>query len=195
MINDILIFLILFVCDLIIFACIGNLLFVSVVEYATLENAMVTLFTSALGGFDFSLLENTNKGHIVGEIYLLIFILMNTILILNLLIAILADTYSLYKSQELVLYINEILMLRPSMEYNSNCSALVSTFAPLNLIPFVFSPLFFIKKKTKTLNNVVLCLEFIPVMIIISVFYLAISLVLLPFTYIKAIFVKFQIML
>ena len=74
---------------------------------------MVTLFTSALGGFDFTLLEKTNKGPIVGEAYLLFFILMNTILILNLLIAILADTYARLSEYKLVLYIDEIIKLRP----------------------------------------------------------------------------------
>jgi hypothetical protein len=66
MIRDILVFLILFGCDLIIFASIGNMLFVSIEEYSTLNVAMVTLFTSALGGFDFGVLKNSNKGQWTG---------------------------------------------------------------------------------------------------------------------------------
>jgi hypothetical protein len=145
MIKDILIFLVLFGCDLMIFGCIGNLLFVSVEEYETLNNSLVTLFTSAMGNFDFHILLNTNKGVIVGEIYLLVLILFNMVFVLNLLIAILAKTYSALEEKKLVLYINDILKLRPMMEYNSNCSALVASFAPLNIISLVFSPFFFIK--------------------------------------------------
>ena len=77
------------------------------------------------------------------------------------------------------------------MEYNSNCSSLVASFAPLNAIPFVFSPLFFIKKKTKMLNNVVFCLEYIPVLLAISVGYIIVSALFAPLAYIKAVFIKF----
>ena len=56
MIYDIMVFLVLFVCDLLIFASIGTLLFVSADNYKNLNEAMVTLFTSAMGGFDFTIL-------------------------------------------------------------------------------------------------------------------------------------------
>ena len=54
----------------------------------------MTLFTSAMGNFDFGILHDSNKGLITGEIYLVVFVIFNLILILNLLIAILASTYA-----------------------------------------------------------------------------------------------------
>ena len=113
MVLDIVIFLVLFMCQMLIFASIGNLLFVSEKEYESLNEAMMTLFTSAMGGFDFGILHDTNKGILTGEIYLVIFVIFNLILILNLLIAILASTYAKLDEKQLVLYINEILKLRP----------------------------------------------------------------------------------
>lgn len=194
MIKDIMIFLVLFVCDLLVFATIGNLLFVSVHQYETLEEALKTLFASALGGFDMTTLDGNNKGNLTGEIYMIIFLLFNVVLILNLLIAILASTYAILEAKKLVIYINEILKLRPMMEYNSNCSSLVASFAPLNIISLLFSPFFFIKKKTKVLNNVNFCTEYIPVMLVISVFYILVNILLLPFVWLKSVFIKLQML-
>ena len=133
---------------MLIFASVGNLLFVSIPEYESLNEAMMTLFSAAMGDFDFGVLHDNDKGVIVGEIYMITFVIFNLILILNLLIAILASTYSRLETKQLVLYINEILKMRPAYQYNSNASSLVSSFAPLNAIPLVFSPFFFCKRST-----------------------------------------------
>ena len=101
-----------------------------------------------MGGFDLTSLDSSNKGKLTGEIYLVIMLLFMLVLVLNLLIAILSSTYAILEEKKLVIYINEILKMRPYTQYNSNASALVSTFAPLNLIPLVFSPFFFCTKRT-----------------------------------------------
>ena len=194
MVYDIMVFLVLFVCDLLIFASIGTLLFVSSENYSNLNEAMVTLFTSAMGGFDFSILKDTNKGEMVGEIYLIIFLLLNLILILNLLIAILASTYALLEGRKLVLYINEILRLRPIYEYNSNCSALVSSFPPLNGITLLFAPFFFCSRKTKCLNTIVFLVSYFPIFLLASLVFIVIGIIILPFVYLKSIFISIQML-
>ena len=112
--------MIIYICQLIVFATIGNLLFIDVPEYRDLYIACKTLFDASLSNYEFSTLENCDKGKIVGDIYLITFIILNAILLLNLLIAILSSTYALLERKKLVLYINEILKLRSSLEYDKN---------------------------------------------------------------------------
>ena len=112
--------MIIYICQLIVFATIGNLLFIDVAEYRDLYIAGKTLFDASLANYEFSTLENCDKGKIVGDIYLITFIILNAILLLNLLIAILSSTYALLERKKLVLYINEILKLRSSLEYDKN---------------------------------------------------------------------------
>lgn len=137
MVWDIVIFMVLFTIVMVIFASIGNLLFYTEHGYETFYDTMVTLFSSALGEFDMNGLDNSNKGKLVGEVYIISFIILCNILTLNLLIAILAGTYALLEKQKLVLYINEILKLRPSLQYDQVGSGLVSTFSPWNFFPLV----------------------------------------------------------
>jgi len=155
MIWDITIFMILFGILLIIYASIGTLLFYGVEEYKDFFAAIITLFSSALGNFDMAILEDTNKGQLVGEIFIVSFIIFCHILLLNLLIAILTSTYGLFEQKKLVLYINEILRLRQSLEYHSKSSGLVSASPPWNIFPLVLSPLYFIMNDTRKLNEIV----------------------------------------
>lgn len=140
MMGDIIIFMVLFTIILIIYASIGNLLFYTEYGYYTFLDSMVSLFGSSLGQFDLNSLDHSNKGKLTGELYLLSFVILCNILILNLLIAILSSTYALLEEKKLVLYINEILKLRSSLEYDRKATGLVSTFPPWNFFPLILSP-------------------------------------------------------
>ena len=120
MINDIIIFMVLFVIQLIVFATIATLLFASVGDYASLSESLKTLFSAALGTFDFNVIGSNDKSEILGDAFLVVFIILNMILLLNLLIAILSSTYAQLEDKKLVLYINEILKLRNTLEYDKN---------------------------------------------------------------------------
>lgn len=122
MIYDIGIFMILFVTQLIVFGSVGTLLFVDVSDYSNLYDACKTLFNASLGNYDFTVFADCDRGQTFGDVYLFIFIVLNAILLLNLLIAVLSSTYANLEEKKLVLYINEILHLRSSLEYNENYS-------------------------------------------------------------------------
>ena len=185
MLNDIAIFMVLFVIELIIFASIGSLLFSSISSFDSLYTSLKTLFSYALGNFDFVTLANNDKSEILGTLYVIIVVVANNILILNLLIAILSSTYALLESKKLVLYINEILSLRSTLEYDKNWSSIVSTFSPFNLVSAMFCPFILIARNPKKLNNILFHLEYIPLLWLITPAYLALNLVLIPFGYIK----------
>jgi uncharacterized RDD family membrane protein YckC len=76
MVFDIGIFMVLFVILLVIYASMAVLLFYTETGYTNFWDSMVTLFGSALGNFDFTSLNGSNKGQIFGEIYLISFIIL-----------------------------------------------------------------------------------------------------------------------
>ena len=194
MIYDMWIFLVLYGTQLLVFASIGNLLFSSVDEYSSLYNALKTLFSWSLGNFDFSTLANNNKSQNLGDIFLVIFVILNNILLLNLLIAILSSTYALLEDKKVVLYINEIIKLRSSLEYNEKCSSLISTFPPWNVIALIMSPFIMIKPNPVGANNILLHIEYAPMLILLILVYIIVNTILIPFAYFKGIFIHIALL-
>ena len=192
MIADITIFMVLFSLQLVVFATMGNLLFTSTSSYNTFWQSLGTLFSSALGNFDFTYLSDNDKSAILGTVYLVLFIILNNILLINLLIAILSNTYSQLEDSKLVLYILEILKLRSELEYDEKCSALVSTFPPLNIVSSMFIPGVLVSKNSKYLNEILFHIEYIPIMILLLILYIILNILLIPLAYIKGIYVNLQ---
>ena len=58
MVKDILIFFVLYLVIIVSFASVGNLAFGDVSQYSNLTDAVVTLFGSSLGGFDFTIVNS-----------------------------------------------------------------------------------------------------------------------------------------
>mmetsp|Transcript_8018 Transcript_8018/g.7094 ORF Transcript_8018/g.7094 Transcript_8018/m.7094 type:complete len:848 (+) Transcript_8018:309-2852(+) len=192
MLWDIMIFMVLFGILLVIYASMAVLLFYTETGYTDFWEALVTLFGSALGNFDLAGLDGSNKGKLVGELYLISFIILCNVLILNLLIAILSSTYAKLEEKKLVLYINEILKLRSSLEYDARASGLISAFPPWNVFPLLFSPLFFFMKNTRKLNEFICYISYIPIMCVVSILFIVLNIVILPLAYFKGVLVKFQ---
>lgn len=137
MTSDILIFFVLYMVILIAFASVGNLVFSDVSEYSSLFEASITLFSSSLGGFDFSTVSTT-----FGRIYLALFLIISLIMLLNLLIAILSTTYSFYESRGRGLYLQEILGLWEDVQYGGDRGFLVIRTFPLHPLALIFLPMF-----------------------------------------------------
>ena len=123
-----------------------------------------------------------------------LFVIWNTILLINLLVAILMTTYSQLENNKLACFINEILKLRSTMEYDSNCSSLVSTFPPWNGFAMLFVVPILLKKNSQKLNNVLFHVEYIPILVFLFAVYLLFNIVLLPFAYAKGLLVQLQSM-
>ena len=194
MMKDIVIFLVVFIIQLLIFACIGNILFVAIIDkYDTFMNCLLTLYQASLGEFDyddFNFYDNNRRT--LGKCYLTIFLLLNTILAINLLIAILSTTYAILSARSTPLFLIENIKQRPLYKYSKRYGSLVSSFFPFYLFVPFFAPLLLNKNKKKN-NNIILHFEFIPIYIILHALFLVVSLFLLPFTYLKIIIHKIRL--
>ena len=192
MIYDIMIFMVLYGIQLLFFASIGNLLFNSVSNYSSFKSSLKILFEASLGSFSFSTLNGNSKGKVIGDTFIFLFVLFNAIILLNLLIAILTNTYSLLENKKLAWYINEILKLRSTLEYDEYCSSLVSAFAPWNIFAVFFIIPIVFKKNSQKFNTVLFHIEYIPLLVLLFILYLVLNLILLPFAYLKGCLIQLQ---
>ena len=95
MMKDLITFFLLFTLQLIAFSCVGILAFGMLKPYETLWDAFIMFFSTAMGEFDLEMYEEmgpTKKYY--GIVFHVIVILCNLLLMLNLVIAIMSDTYS-----------------------------------------------------------------------------------------------------
>ena len=120
---------------------------------------------------------------------------MNNVLILNLLIAILTNTQAGLEANKLVLYVREILNIRNKMEYNKRYSALVSSFSPWNGVLIPVLPIFLLARDSRSINSLMLHVEYIPIVYALTLVFLIGNLLLMPFAYLHALFLKTTIAL
>jgi len=113
MMKDIIIFSGLWGIQMVFFACIGILMFGELPVYESFYDTMVMLFESAIGSWDFSIYDDLSIGKIYGEIYHIIYLMVNLILFLNLVIAILSNTFGVLEPKSLALYYDGVIEAIP----------------------------------------------------------------------------------
>jgi len=91
----------------------------------------------------------------LGEIYIIAWVVLSNIMLINLMIAVFSDTYSRLKKVGEGLYLIEIIEMSPEMKYDKYYSGLVSYPFPLNGILILFFPIYLFVKNEK-FNTLVL---------------------------------------
>ena len=113
MVGAMAVFLILFFLQLIVFSAIASLLFNSTTKYNGFYNSVINLFDAIMGNYSYTDFKQDTVGQTTGEVFIIIFMIVNFILILNLLIAILSDVYNDWSPKSLALFLHSILQTRP----------------------------------------------------------------------------------
>ena len=136
-------------------------------------------------------------GPIIGEFFIVFAVLINSIVLLNFIIAILADIYSKLSSQSLGLYYDGIIARIPVYEDDSRYGGLIVGIPPFGLLALPMIPIYmFVKNENvlRRINDVFTKVIFGPVAVIITASFMALNAVLLPFAYVVAIFKKFKLL-
>ena len=142
------------------FSLVGYGLFYDVTELSTLSSSFKTMFQSSLGGFDYNLFNSAvNTSPLAGRIFLSIYLLVSSILLLNFLIAILNDTYAEYINNGKGLQAKEIIKLRAIYEHHDYYQCLVKAPNLINFYMLFLAPLVIFLKSSK-LNRVILHIEY-----------------------------------
>ena len=114
------------------------------------------------------------------------------ILILNLIIAILSNTYNMFDTKSTGLYLSKILNSRDDLAFDENYGACLLQMAPLNLLVYPFNLFAIFKKPSPALNYFAIIIQYSMLIVIICLFYMIGCLLLIPFAYFKSIQVKLQ---
>jgi hypothetical protein len=113
-----------------------------------------------------------------------IFILINLLMLLNLVIAIMSDTYSLFVDQKLGLYYAGVIEAMPVYKQDKRYGALISAIPPFNLLVTILIPFFLGSTDDSQLimiNSAVSKVFYFPVALIACIGFTAINLILWPF--------------
>jgi hypothetical protein len=112
----------------------------------------------------------------------------------NLLIAILSNTYAIFEVKSNSVYYMEVLESLPIMEPHCQYGNLISSVVVINIVPFFFLPLTLLINEEsihgKRLNNFILILEFLPTLLVGLVVYTVCNALLIVPCWFKMIYVK-----
>ena len=94
MIGDVLKFLFIWSVILFCLSSVASLLFGELEQYASFVDSFLLMFGSSLGNYNLDDFESLEIGSLYGEFFIVVAVLINGIVLLNFIIAMLADTYS-----------------------------------------------------------------------------------------------------
>ena len=125
------------------FSIVGNINFIyDLEEFETFTNSILTVIDASVGNFDTATFVRITDPilRLVGEIYIISIVVCFNILLMNLIVAMLANTYELYDSKSNGLYLSKILSTRDELNYDNSYGAILSAAPPINVIQFPFVP-------------------------------------------------------
>ena len=134
-------FVVLYCLMIVMFGIVGNLNFIyDLPEFEGMFESLLTVIDASLGNYDITIFDRVPNENMafVGKIYMISIIVMFNILLMNLIIAILANTYSNFESGSTGLYLSKILSTRDEVEYDENYGAFLSAMPPVNILQFPF---------------------------------------------------------
>ncbi|CAI2387331.1 unnamed protein product [Moneuplotes crassus] len=192
MLMDVLIFMFLYLLLFLIFTSVGLLLFQELREFSNIGHSAKTLFAASLGDFNFDLFDDIKESSPeLGYIFLSVFLLFTAIMLLNFLIAILSNTYAELNDVKNALYLRKVIHLRQRYDYDRLYSAVVFSTPPFNIFSLILAPLV-IYKRSRTLNRVILIIQYIWVGALSVVFFSILSVLMIPISYLVLIGQKFR---
>ena len=127
---------------------------------------------------------------VFGDFFTIAIVVTFNILILNLIIAILSNTYNQFDTKSTGLYLSKILNARDDMTFDDHYGAIILSMTPLNALVLPVVPFALFVKPSVQINQVLMIAQYAVLIVIIYFIFLAGSLVMLPFAYLKSISVK-----
>lgn len=198
MTKDFLNFLIIYAILIIMFSIVGNLLFIIEIpeHYGSLFESILTIFDASLGNYSFAVFEGkyiSARTEAIGKVYLFIVVLLFNILVLNLIIAILSNTFNMFEPKSKGLYLSKILSVRPTMSYDERFGALLIGLPPFNCHLILSVPVFLIMDRPEKFNSFLVGIQHFLLIVVYLILFFTICVALIPFAYLKALIFKFSV--
>jgi len=197
MVGDVFKFLAIWSVLLALLASVSSLLFGSLLKYSQFKNVLLNMFGTGLGSYDLSDFAEMESGPELGEVITILAVIINNVVLLNFIIAILADTYGKLSSQSLGLYYDGIISRIPVYEDDSRYGALIVGTPPFNVLSVLMMPVFSCvsdERKLRRINDAFTKLMFAPIALLLTLLFMGFNLVLMPLAYLAAIFRKLTVL-
>ena len=201
MIKCMLTFLTLYIINLLTFAAIGTIIMSPSKNnrFGTTYEAFITLFQASIGVFTFDDIEEGYLEEYYTYSFMIFFLLINMVLLMNFLIAILSNVYAIYENRSASLYMIEIIRMRKIYSSDDYYGCLISSPNPFSIITnplplFLFLVTFKLKNYKRIhyiINKIFLWIQYLIIFTIEFVFYILFNTILLPFVYLKWVVAKF----
>lgn len=194
MMQDFFNFVVLYFILTIMFALVGNINFLYDVEqFCSFFSAILTVIDASLGNFDFLIFGRMDQPgmQLFGQLYVILIVIAFNILLLNLIIAILANTYNIFDTKSNGLYLSKILSTRDELTYDHSYGAFLSAMPPINFIQFPFiPPSLFMRYGDATLarmNKIIMTIQYTIFMLVPFTLFVIISALLIPISWLAGI--------
>jgi hypothetical protein len=190
MFRDVATFIVVWYLVLMMFSMIALFVFSEVKVMATLPDSMLYFINASFGGYDLSVFNIYApdrpfiRGFGIG--FILVFVFLNMLILLNVLIAMMADTYSLMTSLRKGLYNNGIIRQVVAYKPRKDYGGLLINVPPFSVIAFILLPVYIFVKDRAVLEKLTYGFSFAFysfVLLILSIYYIIANLVMTPFAY------------
>lgn len=178
------------------YACFRDL------EYFTdLNNCFLFWLQAAVGSHDLHVfdglleLENPKPNLRMYGIYLCIcYVILNILILVNFVIAMMADTYAAMTAVRVGIYNYKIIESATNYKIDKYYGGLVMLFMPLSFLSVLFVPVYLCFKDSKywllTITNGLKKAWYAVLLVPISVLFIAFNIILVPFAFVKTVFHK-----
>lgn len=195
MFADIKTFIVIWVIVLVMFTAVGILGFQEVVAIKTFGDGFIFWIQAALGDWDISVFDvydeselNQPVKHKMGIYFTLIYVFINILVLLNVVIAMMADTYALMTSVRKGLYNYNIIKSASSYQTDKYYGGLLLLTAPFSIIGFFLIPFYCCikdKKRLERFNTRFYLFCHVCFYIPLSCIFVGLNLLMVPFAYLK----------
>lgn len=191
-------FLVLYMILTLMFSTMGSSYFVFYLkEFESFFSAVLTVLDISISNFNFDMFEHIQSeqsSYLIhfGELYTMAIVISVYIMVLNLIISILANTYRMFDTKSSGLYLSKILNARGEMSFDENYGAFMLDVAPVNIIIFPFVPYAIMKKPTPRFNNMLTVVQYASYIVVVYMVFLILSLAILPFAYLVPLRIKLK---
>jgi len=158
--------------------------------YRDVYRCIISLFQASVGVFDLNQMNERTST----ELFTLLFVVIFNIMLLNLLIAILSQVYTVINMQGDMLYVNELVTLHSLYAPHNHYGSVIASYPPFNMIfGYILLPMLVLLPAESRIkvNRIFLYIQYFFAFLIIFPVYLAIQCVILGLCYVKVIIHKF----
>jgi hypothetical protein len=151
-------------------------------------------FEASLGNWLLNIYSELTIGNEVGEIYHVIVVIVNMVLMLNLVIAILSETYARLSPQRLGLYYDSLIATLPALAYDKKYGSLILLPPPFSVLTIFLMPYFAWKdpkdRSLKDCNKTLTKIFFLPLAMLFTIIFMTYNLLMIPLAYVRALSYK-----